>query len=112
MDVKIAFLNGVVQDKIYIEQPKVFERYDQESHVCILKRELYGIKQAPRAWYTWIDIYLTGLCFTRSEVDANLSHIVVDSKFLILVLCVDDLILTGYEKLITLVKRILQGNFR
>jgi len=56
---------------------------------------LYGLKQAPHAWYTRIDSYFTRLGFTKSEEDENLYHIVVECKLLIIVLYVDDLILTG-----------------
>jgi len=63
--------------------------------VCWLKRELYGLKQARRAWYTRIDSFFTGLDFTKIEADANLYHIVVEGKLLIIVLYIDDLILTG-----------------
>ena len=73
---------------------------DGESYVCRLKRALYGLKQAPRARYTRIDSYFTGLGFTKSEADANLYHIVVEGKLLIIVLYVDDIILTSDEKLI------------
>jgi len=72
---------------------------------------LYGLKQAPRAWYTQIDSYLKGLSFTKSEADANLYHTVIDSKFLILVLYVDDLILTGDEQLIHSCKEDLAREF-
>ena len=65
------------------------------SHVCRLKRALYGLKQAPRAWYTRIKNYFTGLGFTKSELDAKIYHIVVDGKFFIIVLYVDDMILIG-----------------
>ena len=65
-----------------------------------LKRALYGLKQETRAWYTRIDNYFTELGFTKSEEDANLYQIVVDGKVLIIVLYVDDLILTGDETLI------------
>eukprot|EP00253_Pinus_taeda_P031157 PITA_31157 len=78
MDVKIAFLNGKIEEEVYIEPPKGFETFDRESHVCRLKRALYDLKQAPRAWYTRIDSYFTGLGFTKSEVDANLYHIMVE----------------------------------
>ena len=49
MDVKIAFLNGEIEEEIYIEQPKGFELHGKESHVCKLKKALYRLKQAPRA---------------------------------------------------------------
>ena len=79
--------------------------------MCRLKRVLYGLKQASRAWYTKIDSYLTGLGFTKSEVDANLYHILVEGKFLILFLYVYDLILTGDEKLIISFKEDLAREF-
>ena len=50
MDVKIVFLNGVIEEEVYIEQPQGFEIHGKESHVCRLKKDLYGFKQAPRAW--------------------------------------------------------------
>eukprot|EP00253_Pinus_taeda_P017914 PITA_17914 len=78
MDVKTAFLNGKIEEEVYIEQPKGFETFDRESHVCRLKRALYGLKQAPRAWYTKIDSYFTRLGFTKNEADANLYHIMVE----------------------------------
>jgi hypothetical protein len=79
--------------------------------VCILKRSLYGLKQAPCAWYTRIDSYFTGLGFTKSEADENLYQIVVEGKILIIVLYVDDLILTGDEQLIHLCKEDLAKEF-
>ncbi|GAA0154500.1 hypothetical protein LIER_12459 [Lithospermum erythrorhizon] len=50
MDVKIAFLNGIVQEKVYVEQPKRFVDSANHDHVYKLKKVLYGLKQAPRAW--------------------------------------------------------------
>lgn len=44
MDVKTAFLNGVVEEEIYIEKAEGFEKYNRETHVCILRRALYGVK--------------------------------------------------------------------
>jgi hypothetical protein len=100
MDVKTVFLNGIIEEEVCIEQPEGFETFDRELHVCRLKRALYGLKQAPCAWYTWIDNYFTGLGFTKSEADENLYQIVVEGNLLIIVLFVDDLILTGDEELI------------
>ena len=94
------FLNGIIEEEVYIEQPKGFEIFSSESHVCRLKRALYGLKQAPRAWYTQIDNYFTGIDFTKSEADANLYQIVVEGKLLIIVIYVDDLIIKGDEQLI------------
>ena len=79
--------------------------------MCRLKRALYGLKQAPRAWYTRIDIYFIGLGFTKSEADVNLYQIVVDGNILIIVLYVDDLIMTGDKQLITSYKGYLAREF-
>lgn len=68
--------------------------------MCRLKGVLCGLKQTPCAWYTHIDSYLSGLGFTRSEADDNLYYIMVDGSLFILVLYVDDLILTGDDRLI------------
>ena len=97
MDVKTTFLNGIIEEEVYIEQPEGFEIFSSKSHVCRLKRALYGLKKAPRAWYTQIDSYFTRLGFTKSEADSNLYQIVVEGKLLIIFLYVDDLILTGDE---------------
>eukprot|EP00253_Pinus_taeda_P029637 PITA_29637 len=80
MDVKTAFLNGVIEEEVYIKKPEGFKIFSSESHVCRLKRELYGLKQAPRAWYTRLDNYFTGLGFSKSEVDPNLYQIVVEGQ--------------------------------
>ena len=97
MDVKTMFLNWIIEEEVYIEQLECFKIFNTESHVCRLKRDLYGLKQSPRAWYTQIDSYFTGLGFTKSEADANLYQIMVEGKILIIFLYVDDLILTGDE---------------
>ena len=50
MNVKTAFLNGVIEEEVFIEQPEGFDVEDRETYVCRLQRALYGLKQAPRAW--------------------------------------------------------------
>eukprot|EP00253_Pinus_taeda_P002301 PITA_02301 len=111
MDVKTTFLNGFIQEEVYIEQPQGFEVHGKESHVCRLKKALYGLKQAPRAWYSRIDTYLQGMGFTKSEADPNLYFIVIGEEPLILVLYVDDLVITGAERLIEHCKRDLATEF-
>lgn len=63
MDVKTAFMNGIIQEEMYIEQPQGFEQHERETHVCRLKKALYGLKQAPRTWYSRIDTYLQQMGF-------------------------------------------------
>ena len=58
MDVKSDFLNGDLEEEIYIEQPEGFIVGNDENFVCRLKKALYGLKQAPRAWYYRLDKYL------------------------------------------------------
>ena len=111
MDVKTTFLNGEIEEEVYIEQPKGFELHGRETHVCKLKKALYGLKQAPRSWYARIDSYLQGLGFSKSIVDSNLYIKVVKNQPLILVLYVDDLFLTGEEHLIAQCKRELAAKF-
>ena len=101
MDVKTTFLNNVIEEEVFIEQPPGFETHDRKTHVCQLKKALYGLKQAPRAWYIRIDDFLMSLSFTKSKADSNLYYKVEDDEIMILLLYVDDLFLTRKEKLIS-----------
>jgi hypothetical protein len=111
MDVMTSFLNGVIDEEVYIEQLQGFEVEDMKSHVCKLKKALYGLKQAPRAWYGRIDSFLTSLGFTKSKADSNLYFKVMNDEPVILLLYVDDLFLTGEEKLIIECKKRLASEF-
>jgi hypothetical protein len=55
LDVKIDFLNGIIEEEVYIEKPRGFEVHGRESHVCSIKKSLYRLKQTSRAWYSMID---------------------------------------------------------
>ena len=72
--------------------------YASWTHVCKLKKALYSLKQAPRAWYGRIDSFLLSMGFTKSKADPNLYLKVVKDEPVILLLYVDDLFLTGNEK--------------
>jgi hypothetical protein len=65
MDVKPTFLNGVIEEEVYIEQPQGFEVEDKKTHVNRLKKALCGLKQAPRTWYGRIGNSLTSLGFAK-----------------------------------------------
>ena len=65
MDVKETFLNGVIEEEVYIKQPQGFEVEDRATHVCKLKKALYGLKQAPRSWYGRIDSFLKNMGLPR-----------------------------------------------
>eukprot|EP00253_Pinus_taeda_P003275 PITA_03275 len=97
MDVKSAFLNGVLKEEVYIEQPLGYEKKGQERKVCRLKKALYGLKQAPRAWYSRIDSYLLENEFDKCEGEPTVYIKEKDGKLLIVVLYVDDVIFTGND---------------
>eukprot|EP00253_Pinus_taeda_P031750 PITA_31750 len=95
MDVKSAFLNRDLQEEVYMTQPQGFEVEGQEHKVCKLIKALYRLKQAPRAWYAKMDEYLKKVGFQRSESDDTL-YVRQQGKYLvILVMYVDDFIITG-----------------
>ena len=112
MDVKTTFLNGVVEDEVYVEQPLGFETRDKETHLCKLKKALYGLKQEPRTWYGRIDGFLSSLGFTKSKEDSNIYYKVEDGNPMILLLYVDDLFVTGMDGLIVDTKRKLVAEFQ
>jgi hypothetical protein len=95
LDVKSAFLNGILQEEIYVEQPAGFVNQGKEDKVYLLKKALYGLKQAPRAWYGRIDDYLTGSGFQKSLSEATLYVKRFNDDVLIISLYVDDLLVTG-----------------
>ena len=105
MDVKTTFLNGEVEEEVYIEYPEGFVIHGKVFHVCKLKKELYGLKQAPWAWYSKLDFYLQKLGFLKSDVDSKLYLKLVENQPLVLVLYVDDILLTREERLIEECKR-------
>ncbi|KAL9259481.1 Retrovirus-related Pol polyprotein from transposon RE2-like protein [Drosera capensis] len=72
MDVKSVFLNGKLQEEVYVEQPPVFESYEYPYHVYRLDKTLYGLKQAPRAWYETLLTFLYENNFERGKVDTTL----------------------------------------
>ena len=111
MDVKTAFLNGKIEEEVYIEQLEGFYTRDRKSHVCKLKKALYGLKQALRAWYERIDNYLTKLGYSKNEVDPNLYFKIDGDDMIILVLYVDDLLIIGEEHLIKKCKQELTTEF-
>ena len=97
MDVKTAFLNGTIDEEVYVEQSDGFEVNSRNTHVCRLKKALYGLKQDPRYLYARIDAYLLRMGFIKSYLDPNLYIKVVKDEPLIILLYVNDLLLTGVE---------------
>ena len=100
MDVKTNFLNGETEEEVYIEQPEGFVIHNEKYNVCKLKKSMYGLKQAPHAWYQKMDGFLMILGLSKSFVDPNLYYHIDGNECLILVFYVDDLFLTDSERLI------------
>ena len=95
LDVKSAFLNGELEEEVYVEQPQGYVIKGQEDKVYRLRKALYGLKQAPRAWNSNIDNYLLQHGFIKSPSEPSLYIKTQGNNFLILCLYVDDLIYTG-----------------
>ncbi|CAN6726875.1 unnamed protein product [Malus baccata var. baccata] len=96
MDVKNAFLHGVLQDEVYLEQPLGFHSSTHHSnYVCKLHKSLYGLQQATRAWNDRFTSFLPGLGFKASQIDPSLFVQHSSKGIVILLLYVDDVILTG-----------------
>ncbi|KAL0549968.1 hypothetical protein IC582_014463 [Cucumis melo] len=95
MNVKNAFLNGELDQDIYMEQPKGFEDKILHDYVCKLRKDLYGLKQAPRAWYGKIAEFLVESGFAVASADSSLFVKAQDSKVVIILVYVDDLIIIG-----------------
>lgn len=95
LDVKSAFLNDPLQEKVYITQPPGFVQKGEENKVYIVHEALYGLKQAPRAWYSKIDTFFLSQGFKRSMNDPTLYIRASNEGKGIISLYVDDILITG-----------------
>jgi hypothetical protein len=112
MYVKSVLLNGDINEVIYMKQPPGFVTAKKSNLVCKLHKSLYGLKQALRAWYDKIDAYLLKNGFKRCISDPNLYVKDFCDHVLIIVLYLDDLIITGIQLvLIQNMKSDLQKQF-
>ncbi|KAJ9519297.1 hypothetical protein QJQ45_023094, partial [Haematococcus lacustris] len=91
LDVKTAFLNGYLDEEIYMKQPAGYE--DGSARVCRLKRALYGLRQAPRAWHARLKAELEQLGFAASAADSCLFTMVRGNSKVLLAVYVDDCLL-------------------
>ena len=109
LDVETAFLNGPLKEEVYVKQPPGFELGDQ---VWKLKKALYGLHQAPRAWYMELKEKLESLGFKVSLADPGLFILHTHQGKLYLLVYVDDLLLTAESRaLVAGTKRQLMGTF-
>lgn len=97
LDVKNAFLHGILSEDVYMSQPPGFVDKVFPNHVCKLHKALYGLKQAPRAWYARFGSFLLSLGFSNSGADSSLFVYSGGCSTIFLLLYVDDIILTGSD---------------
>ncbi|CAA7017946.1 unnamed protein product [Microthlaspi erraticum] len=98
LDVNNAFLQGTLEEEVYMEQPPGFVDKDHPSYVCKLNKAVYGLKQAPRAWYLELKAFLLSLGFKNSLADTSLFTLQVGKDFIYLLVYVDDILITGSTK--------------
>jgi hypothetical protein len=113
LDVKSAFLNGVLEEEIYMEQPEGFIIAGQENKVCRLKKAIYGLKQASRTWNQQFHGVLTELGFTRTYADAGIyTNHQRSGDPIYVILYVDDITIMGASlKAITRLKDNLKKRY-
>ncbi|KAK1677680.1 hypothetical protein QYE76_038528, partial [Lolium multiflorum] len=112
MDVKTAFLNGELEEEIYMDQPDGFVVKGEERKVCKLLKSLYGLKQAPKQWHEKFDRTLTSVGFVVNEADKCVYYRHGGGEGVILCLYVDDILIFGTNmKVIHEVKSFLSKSF-
>ncbi|GJS12406.1 putative ribonuclease H-like domain-containing protein [Tanacetum coccineum] len=107
MDVKSAFLYGTIEEEVYVTQPPGFKDPDNPDKFYKVVKALYGLHQAPRAWYETLANYLLGNGFKRGKIDQTLFIKKQKGDILLIQVYVDDIIFgstnkelcTGFEKL-------------
>ena len=86
------FLNGFINEEVYVEQPPGFGSFNFPNHVFKLKKTLYGLKQAPRAWYERLSKFLISSGFRMGKIDTTLFIKLRENDILIVQIYVDDII--------------------
>jgi hypothetical protein len=92
MGMKSAFLNGVIQEEVYVRQPPGFKNPKYPDRVYKLSKALYGLKQASRAWYARLKMFLLEQGYVIGSVDKTLFTLNHDTNFLLVRFYVDDII--------------------
>jgi histone deacetylase 1/2 len=95
LDVSNAFLHGHLQEHVLCQQPTGFVDAERPDAVCLLNKSLYGLRQAPRAWFTRFATFIAKLGFQATRSDSSLFVLHHGSEVSYLLLYVDDIVLTG-----------------
>ncbi|KFK27477.1 hypothetical protein AALP_AA8G388700 [Arabis alpina] len=113
LDVKNAFLHGDLTETVYMHQPAGFVDSEYPDHVWKLHKAVYGLKQAPREWFNKFSNYLLEFGFKCCKKDPSLFSYQKDGNIVLLLLYVDDMLLTGNNKdLIDQLLVVLKKEFR
>jgi hypothetical protein len=92
MNVKSVFLNGYINEEVYVEQPLGFDDDKKPNHVYKLKKALYGLKQEPRVWYERLRDFLLSKGFKMGKVDTTLFTKKIGQDLFVLQIYVNDII--------------------
>ena len=112
MDVITAFLNGDLDEEIYMDQPEEFVKHGQESKVCKLTKSLYGLKQAPKQWHEKFNSCMIENWYKSNESDKCIYYKTWENSHIIISLYVDDLLIFGSNlHVINETKNILRSHF-
>ena len=112
MDVKTTFLNGELEENVFMAQPKGFVVSGKEHMGCHLRRSIYGLKQASRQWYIKFDQTIRKFGFEENKEDNCIYAKFRKGKYIFLVLYVDDILLASSDKdLLAKTKGFLSSNF-
>ncbi|GKC01180.1 putative ribonuclease H-like domain-containing protein [Tanacetum coccineum] len=111
MDVKSAFLYGTIEEEVYVTQPPGFKDPDYPDKVYKVVKALYGLHQAPRAWYETLDNYLLGNGFKRGKIDQTLFIKKLKGDIFLVHVYVDDIIFGSTNKeLCTAFEKLMKDN--
>ena len=112
LDIKNAFLNGSLEEEVFMRIPPGFESSENQNKVCKLKKALYGLKQSPRAWFTKFSATMNKLGYQQGQDD----HIVFIKQTIngksILIVFVDDMSLIGNDVVGVQLKKCLKSEFK
>ena len=97
LDIKNAFLHGILQEEVFMAQPPGFVDVTSPDLVCKLHKSLYGLKQAPRAWNDRFTSFLPSLGFKHTYSDSSLFVKSLAAGVIVLLVYVDDIIITGSD---------------
>ena len=95
MDVKNAFLQGTLEEEVYMTLPPGHTQEKESNLVCRLYKSIYGLKQSPRAWYEKLSSHLTLYGFRISDADHSLFVKTNKNSITLVLVYVDDIIITG-----------------